>query len=253
MYQTMTCLRPHRAAIVGLLTLSWALLLAACVATPIPEPPNVTEPELDLVEAVPDSEIRGDMLIVTGRAGAATAEATLWAVNLDSPTDELWAPVSAPISEDGSFNLSLDGEPGDELRLQVRWRDDWSEPVDALTGAGGGLSPSVREDCLVVDVELPFGRVALEDAPTAALTVRNNCAANVEVTDIGWRFEPAPFELLTTAPLVVGAGESQMIEVAFDPDRPGLLEAILFVDVFGSEPSFDERRPVTVYGYGVGE
>ncbi len=219
-----------------------ALVSAGCVATPVPEPPLLDPPKTELVDV---NYTRGDKYQLTGNRGSATENALIWVVNLDS----LDPPVLATITDDGSFVVTVEGEIGHELRLQVRQGDARSEPVDTIIRDDGGLREVIRQDCLSLEpaFDLDFGTVTVSETTPGFIEVSNRCGVELTIDDLRLRVEPAPFFINTAPPLSIPDRGAATIELGFTPGGPGQLEEILFLEL--SAP-FTERRPVTLIGVG---
>jgi hypothetical protein len=77
--------------------------------------------------------------------------------------------------------------------------------------------------------------------------VKNECSDTVQLTGFDLRLPEPAFSVVTSAPVDVPVGTEAFVDVQFTPQKDGLTEEVLFLQVAGP---FTERRPVTLYGYG---
>jgi len=225
-----------------------ALILCSgsCEISPKPEPPDATlDPNRVDVGAAEDDTgpTRGDGVVVSGAAGAASpAGATVRAYNLDSTNSY----VETTVAEDGSFELVVPAEPGDEIRIQVIAEGARSQPTDAeappLEGvdAQPGAVAGAVDACVQID---PPAELVLA-AESGVIEIRNACATDVAVAAPTTRIDPSALAVGAGAvwPATVLPGESLSVTVemvagaAFD-------EEIVFLWI-GTTP---ERTAITVY------
>lgn len=209
-----------------------ALSGPACFVSPRPEPPQA---DIELDRIFTDPFVYGTT--VEGGPGAASpAGAAVRATSLESVAP----PVEALIRDDGSFELELDVNPGDEVRFQVVTSTERGEPVDAVIGADGGLSPAERAlaGCLIL---APPAELDLSEA--GAVTVRNGCGEEVRLQEPRLRRPLAGIEIGgdLSWPLTVADGDEIRVRVAgeTEPER----EEIFFIEASAPEP---DRRPITI-------
>lgn len=214
--------------------LDTALLVsvAACTATPIPDPPTLDPPPLDGIIHVDETIGTGEpMLGLTVPPGTLEPGSTLFVANLETAEPPLFLPVEA----DGSvtttiFTLNL----GDVLRTQVRQDDLRSTPVDGRVVEADAplMSPDTTvADCLVATptLELDFGAAA---ATAQEISFDNGCGGAVQLTP-ALRQEVAAFTV-PGAPLDIADGGFATLSVGFaGGDGMTLVEDILLVEVTG--------------------
>ncbi|WP_437591648.1 hypothetical protein [Sorangium sp. So ce1000] len=224
-----------------------AVLLVACVAgcgvNPIPEPPFERAPALagDVVGKVCD-ECDGAPLKLTGAPGSVTDADLVWAVNLDGTAP----PVVAPVADDGSFALDIDGIRGDELRLQARRGALRSEPADLIAGAGV-LEPSPRplDGCFQVERELGLPETSVGAVSIRTIQLVHACSAPLAIDSIALR-APAPEYSLegAAAPVVLEAGSVEDLRVVYRPTAAAAREEVALIEVSSPEVF---RRAVTLF------
>ncbi|WP_437283576.1 hypothetical protein WME90_07750 [Sorangium sp. So ce375] len=227
-----------------------AVLLVACAAgcgvNPIPEPPFERPPALagDVVGAVCD-ECDGAPLELAGGPGSVTDADVVWAVNLDGTAP----PVVAPVADDGSFALQIDGVRGNELRLQARRGARRSAPMDLLAGAGV-LEPSPRPlaGCFRVEQELALPETDVGAMSIGTLALVHTCGAPLAIDSIALR-APAPEYSLegTAAPVVLDAGSVAELRVVYRPAEAATREEVALIEVSSPEVF---RRAVTLFVTG---
>ena len=226
----------HRLRYVRSMTRSLALscvLLAGCIATPVPEPPN-----LDLISFEGGT---GGIPIVAG-PGTVAGEVGVWIVNVDGTS----APSITRSAADGSFSAFIDGMPGDELRLQVRTEDARSNPVDVRPPATTATVHPL-DACLTVPLELDLGEAPTGTETRADLSVRNECSDPVRVALTDFRVDGGPFDVTFGAPLDIAPGAEAAVSFGVRPTAIGPVEAIARVSI--DAPSA-ERRVVTLLARG---
>lgn len=236
----MSRLRLTAAALAG-------VIACGCTATPLPEPPAET---LDFgrihgPEVSPTTTTIG----IIGEPGAGPPGHVLRVTNLDR-TD---APVDATIAEDGSFELALPGQQGDELRFHTRLGRDRALPVDVSWGSASIL-PAARIECVALEPlqQQDFGFAATSvPAVSQTLVLRNECPTSVEVTAVDFRRPSADFALGTPAvvlPLGIAPDDEAGWSIEFAPTGVGDAEEILFIHLTVAEAQ--ARYPITLYGDG---
>jgi hypothetical protein len=177
--------------------------------------------------------------------------AIIWVINLDGTEP----PVTTPVEPDGSFEVLVDGDLDqlftgdlrDEYRLQVRTGELRSEPIDFVANlAEGTLLVSERplEDCFSLEpqTELHFGEISLSD--TLEILLSNHCDETLTFEATRLR-APAPSFDLGEGPLSLDVEQTASVRVTFAPERDGLIEEIMMVEVLS--PTGD-RRPITISG-----
>jgi hypothetical protein len=220
---------------------------AGCIATPVPEPPNLSPPEIQDFEV--DVSRQVGTILITGAPGTVPPQTGIWGVDLETVDP----PATAVAAADGSFALGMTASEGDVLRLQYRNDTSRSDPVDALVTGAGSLEPAVgavAQACIALEpaLELDLGPVDVDGVVTGAIAVVNRCDEAASVGAARMRVETGPFELVTAAPLDVAAGGEADVEVRFAPTTAGDHEEILLLEV---GTTLFERRPVTLFGEGV--
>src|SRR5688500_13846137 len=150
----------------------FAALLGACVATPLPDPPDLSPPNVGEMTATPMNNLVGPASVrIVGNAGAATPGTTLHVVRLGTEI----APLLAIVAEDGSFDTTFEGGVGEELRMSFRDGDARSEPVDVIVPEMDGvLVPARREPCVTIDppLSLDLGEAIAEEL-VGLITIQN--------------------------------------------------------------------------------
>ena len=220
--------------------LAFALAVAGCVGTPVPQPPALDPPDATRIV----HEMVGSVPELRGEPGAAEPGTTLWIVNLDRADD----PVTAIVEPDGSFSVFVLAMAGEELRVQARDGDDRSRPLDLLVPRGEIARPT--EGCLALEPALEL-RLAdpVDVGATSAGTVRvsNECGAEVRLDAVELRRPSSAWTVETPGPVAIPAGGATDLRVRFAPGSAGSDEEILFLRV--GAPDVD-RRPITLSGVG---
>ncbi len=211
-----------------------ALALVGCVATPLPEPPN-----LDRVSFVDNG---GDLGVV-GEAGAATPGSNVFLANLDDPEG---MSVVTPADAEGAFNGTVAGMPGDVVQIQVRPADGPRLPaVDVDTGTGEPTIDTLG-DCLSGDGPVDFGAARIDDVPIVrTVTLQNDCADPVSLT--ARVRAPGAFRIDAGAELSIPVGGAQTIELSYVATAIGPQDNHLLLQVASPVA---ERRSVLLEGEG---
>lgn len=219
----------------------------ACGFTPVPEPPALDPPDLDEITLgvdpilPPAPEVFFD---VVGGPGAAEPGAMMWIVNIDL----FYPPWESLVGDDGSFQVEVLGDTGQELRLQLRSDDLRSVPVDVVLGSlvdGASMTRVERQACVVMASELNLGEVSSGGVASGEIVVENHCSEEIVVDRTELR-NPTPWlDVTSSMPLSIAPGSASEIEVSFSPSERGDVEEILSI-IFSSP--FSERRPLTVFG-----
>jgi hypothetical protein len=229
----------------GALAAAW--LCAACGVSPKPEPPITVEkpPTLDdtLVSSQPPDE--GDAgsgrLFVVGSALAVDPPAgVVRAFNLDDTAPM----VETDVSDDGSFELELSAEPGDEIRLEVIGLRASSGPSDlTIVEPGAPLEPVEQPlgDCLILS---PGGLMWLGVEEKGELQVVDSCGRGIELAEPRLRSARDHLQLGENPgwPLTLEQNEPISIEIQATQGAPGD-EYVLFVEATAPEA---DRRAVSV-------
>lgn len=212
-----------------------ALLLAGCVMSPIPEPPQATF----IVDKVITENTQGmrSLGIITGDPGAASpVGATIRVFNLDAQ----YSPVDGQVEANGSFMLDLEVDEGDELRFQIITDEYRFDAIDLVAGPPNTV-PVLAErplaDCLLLE---PAAEIDL--AATQTVVVENTCENDVQLEAPSLRAPLTGIEIGSDRswPEVVTPGGSITVDVQVDPDWD--IEDIFFITVI--TPELD-RRPIT--------
>lgn len=232
----------------------FALALAACTVSPLPDPPTLApvNPNVVIVNpgCSPDPEISSACdggFHISGRQGAAEPGTIVWAVNLDRP----FAPVTDLVDADGSFDVATQGNVEDEVRLQLRADGLRSNPVDVRGVAIDDtvvLAVRPLADCLVADppFELLFGQASVGTQSVETITIANDCSAAALVDAVNLRAPTTAF-ILRSGPMMIGPGSSATVEVEFAPDDAMTFEEVLLIEIATPER---DRRPITLVGIG---
>lgn len=225
---------------------------ASCGFTPVPEPPALDPPDLEQVTLVVDSILPPTPetpFDIAGDVGAAEPGTTIWIVNLDLP----YPPWESVVGEDGSFLVSVLGEEGQELRIQLRQDDLRSDPLDVIIENivnGARVSLADREGCITAAAELDLGDAPVSETTTGSIVVANHCADDLVIERVESRRAMPDLAATPTLPLTIAPGTSSQIDIRFAPSEEGTFEEILFI--FITSP-VTERRSVTVFGRVVNE
>jgi Abnormal spindle-like microcephaly-assoc'd, ASPM-SPD-2-Hydin len=225
--------------------------LIACAGTPVTEPPSVAPPELPDVranESVPALEPGvADTRIpigLYGGPGAVKGDALVWAINLDADAP----PVVRLADADGSFNVALQGNVGDRLRMHTLVGDVASAPLDMTLGTELALASPARSECLaMVPDSLDLGTVQMDQVAEADLTIENTCNDSVDVA-VRLHSSATDFELDAALPFSLAPGESETLSVVFSPSAgtPRLRSSVLFLNATGADR--EEQVVVTLWG-----
>jgi hypothetical protein len=210
----------------------------------MPEPPsfdlNQVNKGAEAVNQPEDPTVR----VLVGGKGAVPAGAVVRVTNLDALED-----ASADNATDqGSFLVYVRALDGEELRFEWADGERRSAPADARVLAPDPaanafqLQPSQRFDCL--RLEPGFVLDFTGDAPEAALTLRNDCDAAINLDNARSRLGLADFALPDNLPLDIAPGDSAELVVAFARSAASLREDILFVDVTLDAATI--RYPITL-------
>ncbi len=204
-----------------------------CVVSPKPEPPLAT---LDLDRVITYGFVWG--VSIKGRPNAASPSGgVVRAYNLENESD----PAEGVIREDGSFEIILFTNEGDEVRLQVISEDDRLDPVDIVIGpehTTPELAVRSLGDCLILDPPLE-----LDLALALTVEVSNNCEHEVTIEPPSLRRPLAGIQVGfgTSEEVALPSGDSIPVVVRIEPDFS--TEDIFFIEV--SAPERD-RRPITI-------
>ena len=229
----------------GVLAAAW--LCAACGVSPKPEPPITAgkPPTLDdtLVSsrAPEKGEAAEGHLFIVGSAGAVDPwEGVVRAFNLDATGP----PVDADVSDDGSFELELGAEQGDEVRLEVIGLEASSGPSD-LTIVEIGAALERVEPPLAGCLEVTTGALLwLEPEQQGEIQVVDYCGSGIELAEPRLRSDRDLLEIGGDLgwPLSLEKDRPISIQVRATGGAPGD-EAILFIEATAPEV---DRRAVSV-------
>ncbi len=182
-----------------------------CVLSPQPLPPSIDGERLtiELISTDPDrGEI--DTARIIGAPGAVSpGGAVLHTVNLELANEA----TELTVAEDGSFEVYLTGQPGQEFRLRAFSEGLWSRPEDIVAPAEDGPPDSpVRPlgDCLSLSapLELGFGPIAQGDITVDTIELTNHCGETLRLDDVRLRIGDAPPPNC----------EDQYLECSLEPD-----------------------------------
>lgn len=212
------------------------VVLVACGATPIPDPPDLDPPDRERMTASPMMGLVATTVTIDGDAGSAVPGTILQIVRLDT---EL-APALTLVAEDGSFHAELDAEVGEELRLSFRDGASRSPPTDLVVPAVmGRFDPARRVSCVALPSELDLGDVIAGDSVTLPIVLESTCP---DETAIAVRMRVRSSALSISGDTVLPAGGTAMIEATFAPASAGTYEEIAFAELGGA------RHPITLFG-----
>jgi hypothetical protein len=208
-----------------------AVLVAGCVISPRPEPPQATL-DMDLVNS---GRHFGPTII--GDPGAASpAGADVRAIDLDTEA----ARAAARIEDDGSFEIELEIHDGDVVRLQVVGDDVRSEPIDVLVAdLGTTLEPVVPPlgDCLILE---PAEEIDLAEGRRVA--VDNDCGREVVIEQPTLRLPIAGIEIGADLAWPLSLADGDSVDVRVEAEPGFATEDVFFIEA--SAPEHD-RRPIT--------
>jgi len=227
-----------------LILLTLFACLSKCGINPVPEPPTlqtINPPNTDAITLIPDPSMATDDVDILGEKGSVEPGAEVWAVNIDGTQP----PVTTQAHADGSFTLTLQALPMNELRLQARMGARRSLPIDILTPAGPGpANPTIRPEgtaCLLIlpEFELILPLPTSSEPPSATIQIENDCASDITFQSIFLRIPSESFVI--TAPSKVSSGSSAFIEVQTFGSAAEELLLIQFES---------DRRPITLVSRG---
>lgn len=219
-------------------------LSAACgpgVATPIPEPPTLVFERIHPPDTAPLTEGTPDGgRHIYGLSGAAPAGSQLRVTNLDRVN----APVVSDVRRDGSFDLNIVVNHGDELRFEWTRGEERGVPQDAhfiLDPIFYHLEPSARFACLkfAPGLELSFANRA-----QVSLEVRNECAFDVSFAEPRARLGLPDFVVQSALPFTIPAGAATELSVVFTRIESDAREDTLLLDITGDAQLI--RYPITL-------
>jgi len=225
--------------------------LIACAGTPVTEPPSVAPPDLPDVRAnesvpalapgVADTSIP---IGLHGGPGAVKGDALVWAINLDTEAP----PVVRLADADGSFNVPIQGNVGDRLRMHTLVNDVASAPLDMTLGGELALATAANSECLaMVPTSLNLGTTQVDQVVEAQLTIENTCSDAVDVA-VRLHASAADFELDASTLFSLAPGESEVLSVVFSPAEGAarLRSSVLFLR--GTSAGVEEQVAVTLWG-----
>lgn len=229
-------------------------LCVSCVVSPVPQPPNIDPPELDVtgMEGLWCENCDQPALSIVGPPGAVThPEVTgglvVWVVDLDRTN----ALRSVEVAEDGSFVVHVEGGSFDVFRLQARVEIDGvmvrSSPVDVTFEVESSVARVLEHplaECFEVEPwpEHDFGAASRGDI--AQVEVRNLCDELLIVDLAALRAPSDAFAVVGEPPTRVEPRSAVIVELELIAEEPGMVEAILNLSVSG--PDVD-RRDLTLF------
>jgi len=219
-----------RAALLGLTALGGA----ACVGTPLPEPPDEL-PTPDFADFGRDSVTpvsfpeRPTVQIGAAGPGSVQAGSRAWFINLD--TDD--APTQVSADAQGGLNVPpIPALPGERIRLISRTERQHSAPLDfevvpaevvGVPPQAGPLSPSGLS-CLRVT---PAPTLVLRGSQ-GVLRLENGCGSALTFSRVALRFADQGLTLASPpAGLAAGAAVSVSIRDAQGPGASERLDIVL--------------------------
>lgn len=191
----------------------------------MPEPPALDPKRVGLPEVT--TTLAPIVTIpVVGTKGAAPANAIVRLTNLDSTA----TPIATTANADGAFSLSISGTFGDELRLQAVLDDQRSAPIDFVfrDGTPPTLTASLRYDCVTLS---PGFELAFDGPEARSLTLRNDCAETVRISNPRSRLGLTAFTLITALPLDLAPGAEVALDVNSSAAAGSAEEDALFLDL----------------------
>jgi hypothetical protein len=231
--------------------------LLGCVATSIPDPPDLTPPTANQIVAEPYTAIMPPIeTTIRANAGTTLAGALLRATPVSART----LPTSAPIANDGSFVIRVNAVPNEVLRLQLFSGEHRSPPFDVIVPDTTmatrpvALTPATSNACLELEPDLELillGARAGVDT-SGQIEVHNGCTGAVQVSaglrplPVSDLREVAPDDgELTVQPIpgMIEPGGSQTITVHVSPTPAGTYEQLLFLSLRGA---ITEDRPMSI-------
>ncbi|MGE0787159.1 MAG: hypothetical protein AB7S26_15920 [Sandaracinaceae bacterium] len=220
-------------------TLGWlaavaALALAGCVATPVPDPPDIEPPNLaNIVVNGPVGVPGMGSVNLDASADAVEPGATLWALGGFA----IGPARTAPANDLGGFSTSVpvdDGRPW--VRLQARDGERRSIPLDVDVDVREGPPTLLPlSSCVEIDSEARF------DTDDVAVSIVNRCGATLTLARLDLR-DGEPIELDPDLPRdIPDLGSDAILLRATGPDA---FEGFVRVSLTGA---VTEVRGVTVY------
>ncbi|MBN1608204.1 MAG: hypothetical protein JW940_16350 [Polyangiaceae bacterium] len=208
----------------------------ACAGTPQTDPlPDRPELHGDLVHRV-SGRTRGMTVALEGQPGSAEPPgAVVHVVDLYGTG----APVEAPVSDDGSFDVTIEMDAGGVVRLDVRDGAQRSDPVDLVIGTDS-LSPAQP----ALACWTTSGPVVTLTRAGGAVTITNDCDESIALSRVALRSPNASFTL-GAVPAEVPSGSAAEIAVGYAPSEPGSDEEILHIEI---DAPLQDRRAVTLVG-----
>ncbi|HEY6561908.1 MAG TPA: hypothetical protein VI072_31785 [Polyangiaceae bacterium] len=223
-----------------------ALGLAGCTVSPVPEPPG-PQPKLGTSVSIGGGcEGCAVSPLLSGGPGSTSDATHVWGVNLDRQDP----PVTAPTNADGSFTLSVPGEPGQQVRLQARRDRQRSLPRDFVLFASGApmLQDRVPTACWSAPLEIDLGSAPSGAVRARTLVLRALCLEPLQVDAVALRAPSAAFSVRAPAlPQVIMRGEFLEVVVEFAPPGAQPYEEVLLIQIGGDAP---DRRGITLFGWG---
>lgn len=162
------------------------ILPLGCVVSPQPEPPLVNAKRISasLIETNPENP-NTDHVRIVGQSGAVSPGGSrLVIINLLDAS--AWADLTT--APDGSFDTTIPGIPGDELRLQAFFGERYSTPVSLIVPErDGGFESTNRplEDCFTINPEtnVDLGQLGIDEGSFAVVDLRNSCSEDVLIDE----------------------------------------------------------------------
>jgi len=206
-------------------------LQLGCSVTPVPEPPAL---DANKISVPPGPMTTSTMIPILGEARAAPPLASVEVTNLDTTE----ASVEATARRDGSFELAVSGDAGNELRFQAMVGSSRTPPLDFII-QGREIGPSERHPC--VKVGPGYEAFAARDG-SIEITIENSCAVPVTLDGARMRLGSGGFSLTTPLPVDLPSGTSATLWL---DSQGGPSEDVLFIDVVVSGRSI--RYPFSVF------
>jgi hypothetical protein len=210
----------------------------------MPEPPAFDGSRIGPV--VPDVRlfVEPHPVVVKGQPGAVTPGSLVRALNLDAVEPA----VQVSSARDGSFQLTLLANVGDEVRFEAVAGGLRSAPIDVIVSqvdSEDAFEPSPRHDCVELE---PGYQVPLASSGRAQWIIRNTCDDVLSLGTPRFRLTTTgtgELTLVTALPLAVPPGESASLELTSAPGATLPADQVLFIDVSLAERLI--RYPFGVY------
>lgn len=213
-------------------------LASGCAVTDTGNPPMAPEVDTDRVRLT--SLFAGLLTLSAAPGSVDPPRGVVRVTNLDTAADA----AQAPVAEDGSFELGVGADLGNELRLQIADGALRSEPVD-FVDMGEQLIPIERAlACVTLDPPLDIDAGTLASSVDLSIVVTNGCAQPISLATAPRRTTAGISISAELGSTVVEPSATTSVRVSVDPIAPGSHEEVLFITI--AVPVSD-RRPITIH------